>query len=283
MNKSNRIVIYNLSRDFRTYDNHTLYTAYDYAKDNNAALAVIFRFNSKQIDPKENDYYSSNAVQFMVEALEQFSKDIRINFVYPISDKKYYDYLKSLNPLKIFITRDFTPFARQRVIDLEKVADVEEVDDITVYPVSEYSPNGKIKLKLKPFIDYVSTLPEDLREVEELDVDWKKETIYLPEKEFIVQGFSKDFHGYYKSNPNILVHPTQLNLLLEELPKNIKGYSEKIVREKVGDPRVSYLSAFIKFGLVSIRYLHDLVENSKLISSSDAKAFTRELYFRDFY
>lgn len=283
MSKSKKIVIYHLTRDFRTFDNKTLYKAYEYAQNNNAKLITIFRFNSQQIDPKLNAYYSSNAVQFMVEALKELSNELNINFVNPISDKEYLDYLKSLNPLKILIARDFTPFAKQRLIDLQKVADVEEVDDITVYPIKEYAPNGKIKVKLKPFIDYLSSLPEELREVEVLDVDWLKTTHWLPDKEFLTQGFSKSFNEFYKVNPSILVHPSELDKLLDNLPANIKGYSEKVIREKVGEPKVSYLSAFIKFGLVSIRYLHELIETNELISSADADAFTRELYFRDFY
>jgi hypothetical protein len=75
----------------------------------------------------------------------------------------------------------------------------------------------------------------------------------------------------------------KINYPEEDLGENIEGYADKKTREQVGSPKVSYLSSFIKFGLLSIRQVHLLAKESKGPSASDKKAFHRELYFRDFY
>lgn len=273
----NQIVLYLVTRDYRTEDNLTLYAAYSYAMKHKMKLCPVFRFDDKQIDPNENKFFSNNAVQFLVEALELHSKNINLSFVTNKSDQQFAEAMKRVGVNRIFIAKDFSPFARERVKMLSKICPVEEIDDITVYPIEEYSKDGtKVHVKLKYFIDYVTKLGEP--EVKKLDINWRKSTSMMPG----FKGFNMGFHRYYQPNKSLLVHPSQLESLLDELPNNIKGYSDKKTREQVGDPRVSYLSAFIKFGLVSIRKVHSLARD-KSISTADSDAFVRELFFRDFY
>jgi deoxyribodipyrimidine photo-lyase len=265
------MIVFQLTRDFRTSDALTLYAAYEYTQKNNKTLCPVFRFNPQQIDPKKNSYFSSNAVQFMCESLEQLSKKMNISFVEGKSDQEYINLLKSNKVERIFIARDFTPFARKRVQLLESVCPVEEIDDITVHPMDIY----KVFTKLGPFISFVEKM--DFPEPIDIKVDWLKETHYLPS----FHGWNKKFHHFYTSNPNLMVHPDQLDELIDHLKENTKGYAQKKIREQIGDPKVSYLSAFIKFGLVSIRQIHALAYNQ--MDKADGKAFSRELYFRDFF
>jgi hypothetical protein len=48
--KFNKITLYVLTRDFRTSDNLTLYSAYDDSLNSKTNLCVIFKFNSCQIN-----------------------------------------------------------------------------------------------------------------------------------------------------------------------------------------------------------------------------------------
>lgn len=268
------ITLFILTRDFRTSDALTLYQAYDESKKSNTKLSVIFRFHPDQINPKKNPYYSETAVEFMIQGLERLKKDIPFEWIEPISDDEWKKYLKSIPLHKIFIARDFTPFARSRFEFYQSIVETIEVDDITVFPIDEMKPFSK----LSPFI--TSLEHKKFPSLQEKKVDWRKEIDKLPSKNFIHSG---NITIQSSGHRIPIVHPDDLSDLLNHLGKNIKGYSNKKLREQVGDPKVSYLSAFIKFGLISIREVHTLVKEVKGPSIEDKKAFHRELYFRDFY
>jgi deoxyribodipyrimidine photolyase len=208
----------------------------------------------------------------MIESLETLKQSLPFQYIKPVSDEEWIKYLKSLNIHKIFIAKDFTPYARQRVELLSKVTDLVEVDDITVFPMDKMKPYSK----LGPFIDFVEqfTFPNIVNK----KVNWKKEISSLPKSSLISSNVPISY-----DKKNLMVHPNQLEDLMKHLGENIKGYAEKTKREQVGDPKVSYLSAFIKFGLISIRQVHHLASIQKEPSKSDIQAFHRELYFRDFY
>jgi deoxyribodipyrimidine photolyase len=286
--KSEKITLYILTRDFRTTDNLTLYSAYDESVNSNSSLCVIFRFNQDQITPEKNQYFSAFSFQFMIEALEELSKEINFSYIEPISDDEFKEFLQNLPIHKIFISRDFTPFARKRYEFLSSVAETIEIDDFTVHPIENYNTY----YKLAHFIDFVKRLPPS--KVEKRDIDWLKSTRYLNDFKF----FSKNNKFIHKSgdgkiikyipfeikkNLTPVVRPSDLKKCLENLGENILGYSQKKIREQIGNPKVSYLSVFLKFGLVSIRTIHSIVNDLKTISKEDKLAYSRELYFKDFF
>jgi deoxyribodipyrimidine photo-lyase len=282
-----KITLYVLTRDFRILDNSTLYSAYEHAKKTNSSLCVIFRFHPDQIFESRNAYFSSHAVQFMVESLEIFSKEITINFIEPCEDIKYESFLKNMSIIKIFIMKDFTPFARKRLEFYSKIAPTEEIDDATVFPINDIPRYNKLNY----FYKHLSSL--DFPKLKHLEVDWisyssildpnnTEEKISHHEHDAINKIFKK-YKILYKENKELIVHADELNKYLEDLSGNIKGYSVKKIRECLGEPKVSYLSAFIKFGMVSIRDLHLRIKASKGISKEDKDAFERQLYARDFF
>jgi deoxyribodipyrimidine photo-lyase len=282
-----KITLYILTRDFRIYDNSTLYSAYEEAKRTNTQLCVIFRFHPDQIFESRNAYFSSYAVQFMVESLEILSKEIIINFIEPCEDVQYESFLKKLLINKIFIMKDFTPFARSRLDYYSCIAPTVEIDDATVFPINSLP----IYHKLNYFFNHVSSL--EFPQLKELEINWLSNSIALDILQIddnishygehaIKQIFNK-YKIPYKENKHMVVHAEEFSELIEGLNDNIKGYSVKKVRELVGDPKVSYLSAFIKFGIISIRDIHLRVKNLKGISKEDKEAFQRQLYARDFF
>ncbi len=269
---SKKITLFILTRDFRTTDSLTLYQALDESKKSNTKLCVVFRFDPNQIEEKNNPYYSGHAVQFMIESLELLKKSLPFEYIKPVSNQEWIKYLHSISIHKIFIAKDFSPFARERAEMLSKIAELVEVDDITVFPIDKLKPYSK----LAPFIDFVKQFK--FPSIENRKVNWKNEISSLPKSSIISSKVPVEYKSY-----KLMVHPDELEDLIKNLGKNIKGYSEKNKREQVGDPKVSYLSAFIKFGLISIRQVHQLASESKEPSKSDVEAFHRELYFRDFY
>ena len=165
--ENTKITLFILTRNFRTLDNLTLYRAYDESKKSNTNLSVLFRFDPNQIDESKNPYYCNHAIQFMVESLEELKKYLAFQYIKPVSDDEFSKYLSELEIHKIFIARDFTPFSRTRVEMLSKIADVEEVDDITVYPIEQMKPYSK----LGPFIDFLEGFK--FPEIENKRINWK--------------------------------------------------------------------------------------------------------------
>jgi deoxyribodipyrimidine photolyase len=275
MSHHKKITLFILTRDFRTSDALTLYQAYNEAKKSKTNLSVAFRFHPDQIDPNKNPYYSETSVEFMIGSLERLRKeDLPFQWIDPVSDDEWGKYLLSVPLHKIFIARDFTPFARNRFDFYQTICETIEVDDITVFPIEEIKPFSKLAF-------FISSLEhKKFPEVKNLKVNWSKEIDPLPTKNFIHSG---KITIQSKGNRLPIVHPEDLENLIQHLGENIKGYANKKMREQVGDPRVSHLSAFIKFGLISIREVHHLAKECKGPSSEDKKAFHRELYFRDFY
>ena len=213
----------------------------------------------------------------MIEALDKFSEEINYCYIDPIEDEQFREFLSSIPLHKIFIMRDFSPFARKRYEFFSSICTTEEVDDATVYPVDDMGTYNKLAY----FISGVKKLT--FREPKLRKIDWKEETDYLDiykETGFLHKG---KINIPYKENKNLLVHPRQLPKLLDKIVENLKGYSVKKIREQVSTPKVSYLSTFIKFGLISIRSVHAFVRDCKGISSDDKLAFERELYFKDFF
>ena len=82
----------------------------------------------------------------------------------------------------------------------------------------------------------------------------------------------KKFVG--KENPDILVHGGRTNAIkqIRTAAKNIKHYSS--TRDDPSKP-TSQLSAYIKFGCLSIREVYNAFKSNH--------SFTRQLYWRDFY
>jgi deoxyribodipyrimidine photolyase len=89
------IILFILTRDFRTSDALTLYQAYDESKKSNTKLSIIFRFHPDQISPKKNPYYSETAVEFMIQGLERLKRDLPFEWIEPISDDEWKKYLTS--------------------------------------------------------------------------------------------------------------------------------------------------------------------------------------------
>jgi deoxyribodipyrimidine photo-lyase len=279
-----KITLYVLTRDFRTSDNLTLYKAWDESQKNGTDLCVIFKFNQAQVSKEENPFHSSNGFQFMLEALEQFSEEMNISFIDPIPDDEFLNFLKTLPIHEIYIARDFTPFAKKRVENFSTVAKTIEVDDITVHPINELRTFDS----LAAFLKFVRGLK--FPELQHRDVNWKEKTYFLTKYIPKNLNFSKFVHEgkfniEYKVNPDLLARPHNLKKCIENLAENMKTYSIKQVRALVGNPKVSHFSAFLKFGLLSIRAAHLLAEKQSAagVKKEDILYFQRELYFRDFF
>ena len=66
------ICIFWFRRDFRLEDNLALYHASKYGK-----ILPIFIFDDKQIDSKQNEFFSSRSFAFMLSSLKELAEQIK--------------------------------------------------------------------------------------------------------------------------------------------------------------------------------------------------------------
>jgi deoxyribodipyrimidine photo-lyase len=258
------INIFIFRRDLRIEDNIALNSL---LQKNNIKILPIFVFNPQQIYAKNNEYFSNNAVQFMIESLEDLEKSIHINY-YEGNDL---DILKKLskkyNIKCIAFNKDYTPFARKRddiIADWCKDQEIKLIteEDYTLFPMGSIL-NGSNR-PYQVFTPFYRTC--------------KKQRVNRPFTEKIksndiiidVKSFNK--RRYYEENKDISVRGGR-KLGLIRLKNSMKNYTK--TRDLPSLEGTTRLSAYIKFGCVSMREVyHNYSKNT---------ALQRELIWREFY
>ena len=251
------------------FDNTTLNKIKDNYK--NLKILPIFIFNKNQIDKDKNTYYSSNAVQFLFESLDELPI---LNFYYTDNDITILNSLKSKFNIKVIgFNKDYTPYAIKRDEEIKKWCNLNKIDiiseeDYTLHKINEITKDDK-----KPYLKYTPF--------------YKKAIIKKPPAinsnssfSFIKDPNSKSIKDYSnlrpKSNPNIKVNGGRKNalIIIKKLKDNyFKNYDEE--REFPFLDKTTKLSAYIKYGCISIREVYySLPVNHGII---------RELLWHDFY
>lgn len=259
--------IFIFRRDLRFVDNTTLNKLRDYK------IIPIFIFNKKQIDKDKNSYYSSNAVQFLFESLEELPN---LNFYYTDNDITILNSLKTkFKDIKVIgFNKDYTPYAIKRDEEIKKwgLANNIEVisdEDYTLHKIGDIKKDdGKPYLKYTPF--YRKAI---IKKPPAIDSNAKFT--------FIKDTSAKSLRNYAstlkpKDNPNIKVNGGRKNalIIIKKLKDNyFKNYDDE--REFPFLDKTTKLSAYIKFGCISIREVYySLPLNHGIV---------RELLWHDFY
>jgi deoxyribodipyrimidine photo-lyase len=261
--------------DLRIVDNTTLNML-------EGLVQPIFIFTSQQI--VNNEYKSDNAIQFMVQSLEELDEHYK-----SLGGKlQYYlgDTLEVLEQLLIehkgtikglAFNIDYSPFAIARnreVRELCKRHGIECIahEDKLLQPIDRVKTNaGTVYTKFTMYYNKSITYP--VREPQPL----KKRITFDSNFSRRPSSFSttlKDIHKYYKSNPRVIVGGRKRALeILTGLKGNHKDYDK--VRN---DPNIdtTRLGAYIKFGTVSIREVYKVAKGTNV-------ELVRQLYWRDFF
>ena len=267
--------IFIFRRDFRLHDNTGFIECYK--KSSN--ILPIFIFTPEQVE--NNEYFSSNCFQFMLESLDELDKELKTNYK---SQLHYYygENIKVLQDLKktydydsIFYNIDYTNYAKKRDKLIENYCNENEINCITTedYLLSNIGTylkdDGKEYLKYKPFKNKAKTFPVR-----------KPNNQKFEENKFskIVYSFKlKDLDKYYNKNIYLSINGGRTNalLILKNIQKFVNYGSE---RNDLNTP-TTHLSAYIKFGCVSIREVYETIIK-KLDESS---ILIDQLLWREFY
>lgn len=262
-------------RDLRIVDNNALNMLNDKCKN----IYAIFIFTPEQIGNK-NEYKSDNAVQFMIESLQNLSSEInkkggKLFTFYGDNEKIIKMCIETLDINIVCFNLDYTPYAKERDSNIIKMCEkmktyvVYDYDYFLNEPETIMNSSGKPYQKFTPYYQAALknrvTSPTKMRKIHFAETSKHLEnTISLNEA----------MHKFTKINPNKLVKGGRDEALkqIKIAAKNIKNYGK--TRDILAKP-TSLLSAYIKFGCVSIREVYRVFHSNR--------EFIRQLYWRDFY
>jgi deoxyribodipyrimidine photo-lyase len=184
--------------------------------------------------------------------------------------------IKELDINLVCFNADYSPYAIQRELSVIQVCDkmgvaVEYGHDYYLHPPgSIVNGQGEPYQKFTPYYNIASKKKVDAP-IGSRIIHFASASKHLTNKISLDNAFNK-FVG--KANPNILVHGGRDEAIkhMKIAAKNISHYAR--TRNELSKP-TSQLSAYIKFGCVSIREVYKTFR-----SKHD---FIRQLFWRDFY
>jgi deoxyribodipyrimidine photo-lyase len=263
-------------RDLRIVDNNGLNFLSELCEN----IYTIFIFTPEQVG-SGNKYKSNNSVQFMIESLENLSTEIRkqggeLKTFYGDNEKVVSDCIKAWNINIVAFNLDITPYSRIRDDKIVKLCQKMEVfvtydhDYFLHEPGSIRNGSGNPYQKFTPYYERAKKIKVETPETKR-QLHFKSSEPHIANK-ITLDLAMKKFVG--KENPDILVHGGRTEALkqMRIAAKNISHYSS--TRDDPNKP-TSQLSAYIKFGCVSIREVYNTFKSNH--------SFTRQLYWRNFY
>lgn len=257
-------------RDFRLIDNLGLIKTANYCLKHGLKILPVFIYNIEQVS-KKNDYKSDNAIAFMVGAIEDLKKrlskyDGKLYTFKSDNDVKVLKNISSKVDIKmIAFNSDYTPYAKKRDSLIEAYCKKQQI--ICCY-----------------YRDYLlSDCPSNL-----LKEDRNVYTTFTPFKNNAYNYLSKNkvVITPFKAGKNIFSKPklsqesidTKKSIIVptrQQALKLLVKKSDYATKRNYLMYQTTRLSAYIKFGLVSIREVYLFYKGNK--------ALTDQLLWREFY
>jgi deoxyribodipyrimidine photo-lyase len=267
------IACYIFRRDLRLEDNLGLIATIKWAREHNAKIAPIFIFNPQQILQKHNTYHNSRIIDFMCGCLGELSVATGHTLSYFTgSDTEVLAKLaKSITIGAVAWNADVTPFARNRDAILKKWCsnnDIEtiEQDDYTIFPIgsSPKTTTGKFYEVFTPFYTKcISTIKAtQLPAVS---------SVHPTQAMFVKTGHTKPMS--VAIGP---IKPGRKAALTTLARSRLLDYTK---RDYPAADATTHLSAYLKFGCVSIREVLKFMVRHHGLNST----IVRELFWREFY
>ena len=258
-------------RDYRIHDNHSLIQSFK----NSSEVCVAFIFTPEQV--KKNDFFSSNAFQFLIESLKELNNELNNNLflIMDTNIKALKTIKKEFNYDAIYFNMDYTPYAIQRDKEIEDYCLKENIhyhvnEDYLLSPIGTYlKKDGTCYGVYSPFAKNAKLF--DVERVNSYKID-KKKCIKLKNKiEF------EDLLKYYAINPKLMIKGGRKKGL--EILNNVSSFNSYDKCRNILDYSTTHLSAYIKFGCISIREVYYAFFNK----FGKDFGIINQLYWREFY
>jgi deoxyribodipyrimidine photo-lyase len=251
-------------RDFRTEDNLSLIELSKHCDK----IYSIFIFTPTQT--KKNKYFSSNSFQFLVESLEH-QKHVSIFYGDDISVLK--TILSKYDIDYIAQNRDYTPYAKKRDGKIQRLCKQHSIeyislDDYTIHPMEDIRDGGYYSV-FTPF--YKRVLGMDIPSIQKM-----KKVSFGRLKTKDSTSFDK-IKKMYTYNKQVLVKGGRKNGL--KILKNLKKFKTYAKTRDIPSKKTTLLSAYIKYGCVSIREVY----KAMIKATGKSSELVRQLIWHDFY
>jgi deoxyribodipyrimidine photo-lyase len=272
-------------RDLRIYDNKGLIELSQ--RKTGRPCLPIFIFNPKQIDGKQNKYYSNRAVQFMIQCIndlmhQQGLKQLQLFHgddiaVLNVLVRAGTD-IKSIN-----FNGDFTPYAKKRDASIQKWCDDHNIPcfittgeyalvdpSLMKKPYQVFTPFYKLQLKTMRIPRPRS--PDMIKFVSLSNAQLKHASSFVRSPMQLHKYYKQmesDIHGSRSDAYKILHNIRQGGFKQYGIERDIPHLSHGTTR----------LSAYLKYGCVSVREAYHAVKETH----GEKHPLIRELYWRAFY
>jgi deoxyribodipyrimidine photo-lyase len=266
-------------RDLRIEDNIALANACSKCKN----VYTCFIFTPEQVG-KQNKYKSNSSVQFMIEGLDDLSHQIQTHggklLLFYGKNKRVISHLiEKLDINSIFFNKDYTPYALSRDSEIQGLCDRQNIPCIMSEDYYLYEP-GTIKngtndfyKKFTPFYNLALNLTVNT------PININKNKIKSTTVHFDHQITLQDADDrFYKHDENTIVKGGRKNGTIQLRNTGQSQYHYKETRNTLST-NTSLLSAYIKFGCISVRevyhyFVKSFGKNSEIL---------RQLIWREFY
>ncbi len=275
MNKHHELSLFIFRRDLRLEDNTGLIAALQQSKQ----VVPCFIVDPRQVEDT-NHYKSSNALQFMIESLQDLEKQLKkrhgkLYIFYGMPEQIVENIIQQISISAVYCNQDYTPFSIHRDKQIEKkclhhdIAFNQYHDLLLNKPDDVTTSNGTPYVKFTPFYHKASI---------------KK--IAQPDHYHGGRFFSGTIAGaqssHYKKiladkNPLIAVHGGRSNNV--NILTNIHKFAHYAQQHNILSKHTTELSAALKFGTLSIREVYYTLKNALGMSNP----LLRQLYWRDFF
>ena len=263
-------------RDFRIIDNNGLNLLNEKCKN----IYTIFIFTPEQVG-SGNKYKSDNAVQFMIESLQDLASQIsksggHLYTFYGHNDKVVADCIKAWDINIVCFNLDITPYARERDEKIIKLCEhmktyvMYDYDYYLCEPGSVVNGSGNPYVKFTPYYDNAKKKKVE-KPASKRKIHFKSSEAHISNKMSLDEAIKK-FVG--DENPDILVHGGRAEAI-KILKTALKTQSHYSKTHNDLDKPTSHLSAYINFGALSIREIYYAFKKNT--------EFIRQLYWGSFY
>jgi deoxyribodipyrimidine photo-lyase len=273
MDNKYNISLFIFRRDLRLEDNTALIEALKSSKQ----VIAAFIFDPQQCTD-ENEFKSDNAVQFMIETLQELDDEFKkrhakLYLFYGKTHEVISELILEIKIEAIFINQDYTPFSLKRDLDIEhlcikhKVKLYQFADELLIDPKKIMSGGGTPYTIFTPF--FKKAFQENVCK----PIENKYKNFY--DKSITLAQYNPD--DLIAKNKNIWVHGGRKNAL--KILKSLRHFHDYDKIKDYPNLNTTNLSPYLKFGVCSIREAYyAIVEQLGMYHP-----LIRALFWRDFF
>lgn len=262
-------------RDLRLPDNTAL----------NAALhecdEVVAAFFADPRQVEDHPYKSNHALQFMGESLLEVAEHIearggRLYCKKIEAAKGVEELINKADITAVYLNRDYTPFSRKRDETIAQVCDDHDIpyneygDYLLNEPEAVHKDNGDPYTVYTPFMKKSRQVP-----VRSPDTSAKRHFFAGP-----IEGYTSDVSAVlsWQKNEQLKVRGGREHAL--RILRTLHEFADyEHQRNLVAEDATTHLSAYHKFGTVSVREVYEAIAQQL----SPEHGLINELYWRDFF